>query len=127
MRSRCTATREQPRLPCLEKACVQPQRLSTADMITKIITFKNKEKKRLPLTHLTRSRGRATRSCSAGPQASVSSPPQLPGGKEPTCQCKRYKKSRFRPWVGKISRSRAWQHIPVFLPGESHGQQPDRL
>ena len=23
------------------------------------------------------------------------------------------------PWVGKIPWKRAWQHIPVFLPGES--------
>ena len=26
-------------------------------------------------------------------------------------------------WVGKIPRRRAWQPIPVFLPGESHGQR----
>ena len=25
----------------------------------------------------------------------------------------------FHPWVGKISRRRAWQPTPVFLPGES--------
>ena len=24
------------------------------------------------------------------------------GGKEPTCQCRRYRKCRFSPWVGKI-------------------------
>ena len=92
-----------------------------------MIKFKNKEKKGLPLTHLTKGRGRATKSCSSGPQANVSSPSQLSSGKKPTCKCKRYKKSRFRPWVGKISRSRAWQPTPVFMPGESHGQQPDRL
>ena len=27
------------------------------------------------------------------------------------------------PWVGKITWRRAWQTIPVFLPGESHGQR----
>ena len=27
------------------------------------------------------------------------------------------------PWVGKIPGRRAWQPIPVFLPGESHGQR----
>jgi len=39
--------------------------------------------------------------------------------KEPTCQCRR---CRFNPWVRKIPR-RKWQPIPVFLPGESHGQR----
>ena len=29
----------------------------------------------------------------------------------------------FDPWVGKIPWKRAWQPIPVFLPGESHGQR----
>ena len=27
------------------------------------------------------------------------------------------------PWVGKISWRRKWQPTPVFLPGESHGQE----
>ena len=27
------------------------------------------------------------------------------------------------PWVGKIPRRRKWPPIPVFLPGESHGQR----
>ena len=43
-------------------------------------------------------------------------------GKEPTCQCKRHKGHRFDPWDGKISRRRAWQPTPVFLPGESPWQ-----
>ena len=29
----------------------------------------------------------------------------------------------FDPWVRKILWRRAWQPIPVFLPGESHGQR----
>ena len=29
----------------------------------------------------------------------------------------------FDPWVGKIPWRRAWQPIPVFLPGKSHGQR----
>ena len=29
----------------------------------------------------------------------------------------------FDPQVGKIPWRRAWQLIPVFLPGESHGQR----
>ena len=41
------------------------------------------------------------------------------GGKEPNCQCRRHKRCRFDPWVGKIP----WRPTPVFLPGESHGQK----
>ena len=44
-------------------------------------------------------------------------------GKEPTCQCRRPKRFRFDPWVGKIPWKRAWQLTPVFLPGEPHGQR----
>ena len=40
-------------------------------------------------------------------------------GKEPTCQCKRHKRFRFYPWVGKIPWRRGWQPTPVFLPGGS--------
>ena len=40
-----------------------------------------------------------------------------------TCQCKRHKKLRFNPWVRKIPWRRAWQPIPVFLPGKSHGHR----
>ena len=29
----------------------------------------------------------------------------------------------LNPWVGKILWRREWQPIPVFLPGESHGQR----
>ena len=44
-------------------------------------------------------------------------------GKEPTCQCRRHKRHRFSPWVGKVPWRRKWQPTPVFLPGESHGQK----
>ena len=44
-------------------------------------------------------------------------------GKEPTCQCRRQKRCRFAPWVGKIPWRRSWQPTPVFLPGESQGQR----
>ena len=44
-------------------------------------------------------------------------------GKEPTCQCRRQKRSGFDPWVGKIPQRKAWQLTPVFLPGEFHGQR----
>ena len=44
-------------------------------------------------------------------------------GKEPTCRCRRHKKLRFDPWVGKIPCSRKRKHALVLLPGESHGQR----
>ena len=43
--------------------------------------------------------------------------------KEPTYQCRNYKRHGFDPWVGKIPWKRAFQPTPVFLPGESHGQR----
>ena len=49
--------------------------------------------------------------------------PSGASGKEPTCQCRRLKRHRFDPWVGKISWRWAWQPMLVFLPGESHGQR----
>ena len=44
-------------------------------------------------------------------------------GKEHTFQCRRHKRDRFNPGVGKIPWIRAWQPTPVFLPGESHCQR----
>ena len=44
-------------------------------------------------------------------------------GKESTCQCRRLKRHRFSPRVGKILWSRKWQSSPVFLPGKFHGQR----
>ena len=44
-------------------------------------------------------------------------------GKESACQCRRCKRHKFNPWVGKILWSRKWQHTPVFLPGKFHGQR----
>ena len=43
--------------------------------------------------------------------------------KEPACQSRRLRRYGFSPWVWKIPWRRAWQPIPVFLPGESHGQR----
>ena len=37
--------------------------------------------------------------------------------------CRRCKRCRFDPWVGKIPWSRKWQPIPVFLPGKFHRQR----
>ena len=44
-------------------------------------------------------------------------------GEESTCQCRRHKRCRFDPYVGKIPWRREWQPTPVFLPGESLGQR----
>ena len=44
-------------------------------------------------------------------------------GKEPTCWCKRCRRHRFNPGVGKIPWRRKWQPTLVFLPGEAHGQR----
>ena len=44
-------------------------------------------------------------------------------GKESTCQCRRPKRHKFDPWVGKIPWNRKWHLIPVFLPGKFHGQR----
>ena len=43
--------------------------------------------------------------------------------KESACQCRRCKRCRFDPWVGKIPRSRKWKLTPVLLPGKFHGQR----
>ena len=44
-------------------------------------------------------------------------------GKEPACQCERFKKLQFDPWVRKIPRRRKWQPALASLPGESLGQR----
>ena len=41
----------------------------------------------------------------------------------PPANAGRHKRPGFGPWVGKIPWRRKWQPIPVFLPGESHGQK----
>ena len=43
-------------------------------------------------------------------------------GKERTCQCRRCKRCRFHPWVGKSLWRRAWQPTLVFLSGKFHRQ-----
>ena len=45
-------------------------------------------------------------------------------GKE-SCQCRRYKRLRFHPWVGKTPWRRAWQATSIFLPVESHEQKEE--
>ena len=49
--------------------------------------------------------------------------PRWHSGKESTWQVRKYKRSGFSPWVGKIPWRRTRQPTPVFLPGESHGQR----
>ena len=44
-------------------------------------------------------------------------------GKEPACQCRKWKRCRFNLRVGKIPWRRAWQPTPVLLHGEFHGQR----
>ena len=44
-------------------------------------------------------------------------------GKEPACQCRRYKKCGFNSWVRKIPWRKAWPPTLVFLPGESLGHR----
>ena len=45
------------------------------------------------------------------------------GGKGSVCQCRRHKRHRFDPWVGKIPWRMLWQPTLVFLPGKHHGQK----
>ena len=40
-----------------------------------------------------------------------------------TCKCKRLRRCRLHPWVGKIPQRKKRQPTPVFLPGKSHGQR----
>ena len=41
----------------------------------------------------------------------------------PRLQCRRCRRHKFHPWVGKIPWRRTWQPALLFLPGESHGQR----
>ena len=43
-------------------------------------------------------------------------------GKEPISQCRRHRRCRFDPWLGKIRWRKEWQPTPVFLPGEPYEQ-----
>ena len=43
--------------------------------------------------------------------------------KTPPASAGRHKRYGFNSWVGKIPWRRAWQPIPVFLAGESHGSR----
>ena len=43
--------------------------------------------------------------------------PRWLSGKESACQCRRCKRCKFKPWVGKIPWRRKWQPAPVFCLG----------
>ena len=49
--------------------------------------------------------------------------PRWLSGKESACQCRRWKRCRFDPWLGRIPWSRKWQPTPVFLPENFPGQR----
>ena len=49
--------------------------------------------------------------------------PRWLSGKASICQCRRHKRHRFDPWVGKIPWRKKRQSTPVFLPGKAHGQR----
>ena len=40
--------------------------------------------------------------------------PRWLNGKESACQCRRHKRCRFNPWVGKIPRMRKWPSTPQY-------------
>ena len=46
-------------------------------------------------------------------------PPRWHSRKESACQCRRYQRRRFDPWVRKIPWKRDWLPTPVSLPGKS--------
>ena len=49
--------------------------------------------------------------------------PRWLSGKESVCQCRRCRRYRLDPWVGKIPWRKEWLPTPVFLPEEFHGQR----
>jgi len=49
--------------------------------------------------------------------------PRWHSHKEAACQCRRFRRQGFDPWVGKSPWRRKWQPTPVFLLGEFHGQR----
>ena len=47
----------------------------------------------------------------------------FPGGSDSKESARKAGDPGWIPWVGKIPWRREWQPIPVFLPGEFHGQR----
>ena len=48
--------------------------------------------------------------------------PKWHSGEESACQCRRCKRHKFSPLLGKIPGKRTWQPTPGFLPGKIQGQ-----
>ena len=48
--------------------------------------------------------------------------PKWYSGKKSACQCRRYRRPGFSPWVGKMPWRKKWQPTLVFLPGKFHWQ-----
>ena len=48
--------------------------------------------------------------------------PEWLSGKESACQCRRWRRPEFDPWVGKSPWRRKWLSTLAFLPWLSHGQ-----
>ena len=69
--------------------------------------------------HIFTSLGYIPRSGIARSYVTLSRLPRWRLCKESACQCRRHKRCRFDPWVGKIPWRRKWQPTPVFLPGKS--------
>ena len=59
----------------------------------------------------------------SGKPHGVSRLPRWRSGKENVCQCRKYRRQGFHPWVGKIPWRREWQLASVFLPKKSYGQR----
>ena len=53
--------------------------------------------------------------------------PGSTNGKEPVCQCRRHRRQRIEPWVGKIPWRRAQQPTSVFLLENPRTEEPGRL
>ena len=49
--------------------------------------------------------------------------PRWGSGKEFACQCRRFQRCVFDPWVRKIPLEQEWQPTLVFLPGKFHGHR----
>ena len=49
--------------------------------------------------------------------------PKCHSGRESAWWCRRRRRCRFSPWVGKTPWRRRWQPTPVFSPGKFHGQR----